>query len=561
MLMNDEIEAQVHFWPWSNGIPEETRNLREGKESFPFWGTPVISLAKGTELFLSQRHERFVPLGPEFKSIGGFYQLYEMPHGDPARKGENGYSGQIRVRTPNERFTLCLEPQGGRKRLSNEKEETELARTVLGWSQLFDDLLDIAMEEQQEARLPWKKIERYLVKIRDEVNQPRMALIVYIAQKIQRRLSHTVTAARKVLLRERRMMPADRVAETDMACLRWYLRQPGETAFQKAAANRQNLLAVARRESHDTYENRILKDFIVRCQNESFRYLTAEVGDNGPYQNSTRCRCVREYSHLCSDLLRNEFIKNVSKPEPGLQPNYVLQNDYRYREIYKLYRRLIKHEDEEDRLWDWQSRTFADIVRLLICRALFTRSEELNGFKEMFKSSLRLRKEQLLGGRLLPGCEPGPFHIMPGTLISKRFVLEIVHSDLAPDHPITKDLGRVGGHVYLVLNPIGPGRPAVIIIWAVHTAGARSHPSWKETAVSARAALTRHQGFIEERHPNPPKLHGLVVASDRKGDESQAYSGDENRLPLVTVTSNQAGWSDANIFLQYAIEEVMGEIK
>ena len=64
---------------------------------------------------------------------------------------------------------------------------------------------------------------------------------------------------------------------------------------------------------------------------------------------------------MCFGLIRYPLFEGLQKPVPGTPPNYVLRNDFRYREVWRNYVRLIRREDEEDRLWDWQSRTWADV--------------------------------------------------------------------------------------------------------------------------------------------------------------------------------------------------------
>lgn len=68
-------------------------------------------------------------------------------------------------------------------------------------------------------------------------------------------------------------------------------------------------------------------------------------------------------------------LEEVGSAGHGIRPNYVLQNDSRYREIWKYYLRLLRQEDEQDRLWDWQARTWADVARLLVCATTFTMIE------------------------------------------------------------------------------------------------------------------------------------------------------------------------------------------
>jgi hypothetical protein len=393
-----------------------------------------------------------------------------------------------------------------------------------------------------------------------------MALIVDIAAKMQSRLPLVVNAVRKILLRERRMLPAGRVAETDISCLRWLIRQSGETMAQKAAANRQRLLGVSRSESFDTLENRVLKDFLSRCAREANRYLNTEVEDDLQLQGSMRARAVRRYRHLCTGLHQVPHLDSVAKPPPAPRPNYVLQNDHRYRQIWQQYVRLLRREDEEDRLWDWQARTWADVSRFLVNAALFGLSRKSGAYSkiklrldEMLASVIHLLREQHLGSRVGAGSEPGPFMVnRRGTKRSLASVLEIVHSDQAEEHPATRLLGRLGGHLYLVLTPLTGGRRSVVVVWAVHTAGAETHPKWGDICHSAGRALQKHALILDEmRDPDLPILRGFVLASDTESKSAELHLGNGHGLHLVQVTTDQRCWEDALAGITAVIEDIM----
>ena len=142
------------------------------------------------------------------------------------------------------------------------------------------------------------------------------------------RLPVTVASARKILLRYRDLVPIHHFQESDVHCLRWYVQQPGRTKEEKAG-NKQRLLAVVRRESFNTLENQVLKDFIARCYRESSRYLQSELPPDK--SDSTRAMLVRSYKGVCNVSLRETIFENVTKPPHGIQPNYVLQQDTRYK--------------------------------------------------------------------------------------------------------------------------------------------------------------------------------------------------------------------------------------
>ena len=574
--MVSKIEVRLHLWPWSVDVEEETRNLIDGNVVFPFFGSPVVSVSSQASLFLPQRHERFVPFGPEFLTIGGECHLYETPHGVMSAQGKpsDDTDGRIIVRTRDLRETVDIFPQGAKprrilKKKEAEIEETDLARTVLSWSQFFDDLIEEAKELSQENKLAWLEIKKFISHISEDVAEPRMALIVNIAQRMQGNLASVVDSARKILVRERCMLPAGRVAETDAACLQWFVRQPGDTMGQKAAANRQRLLGVARRESFDTLENKILKDFLSRSAREGRRYLDAEVGDDAGLQRSRRACLVRGYRQLCNILYRVPHLKNVAMPPPSPCPNYVLQNDYRYKKMWQQYLRLLRHEDDEDRFWDWQSRTWADVSRFLVNFSLFglsqpkeTRKVNIVQLEEILTSVVHLLREQHLGSRVVAGSEPGPFVVCRrGITRSQGFVLEVVHSDQAGEHEATRGLGRLGGHLYLVLSSLGGCQQSVIVVWAVHTAGVEEHPPWKSICDSAWKALQLHKAMLHStRVRDIPELHGFIIASDLKSQSTELHSDSKGRLHLVQVATDQRYWEDASEAMELVIEDILSSV-
>lgn len=573
-IMLQEVEAQLHFWPWSTGNREETVDLSTEGAVFPFYGSPVISLSSTAFLILPQRHERFAGLGPKFVTTKGQYQLYETPHGVLAStENKKQKDNFISVKYLGNRVQVKLSASGARTRQIFHEGETEplesdLSKTVLAWSQFFDDIIEEALKNWNKLNTyPWSEILNFIDSISVDVNEPRMALIVKIAEQMHHRISHTVNAARKVLIRERQMMPAGRVAETDTTCLRWYIRQPGETMAQKAAGHRQSLLGVARVESYNTLENRVLKDFLFRCRLECNRYIDNEVGKNLTLQRSRRAGQIRSYKNLCSNLKRNTLFDDLHKPPPGTPPNYVLRNDFRYREVWRNYVRLIKREDEEDRLWDWQSRTWADVVRFLVNATLYSLTKEhifqgsLFSVKEMFTSTMHLFKEQHLGSRVEAGSEPGPF-IIKSKYLGKRkeFVLEVVHSSLANQHIVTQDFGRLGGHLYLVLTPLAGGKRTVIIIWGVHTASSDNHPEWKDICKSAEVAVDRHIIILGERTQEFPNLYGFIVASDLEQNQTEMHFNRGDNLFLLQVSSDQRSWNDAIAGISLFLEDFINNI-
>jgi uncharacterized protein DUF2357 len=561
--------AQVHFWPWSVEIAAQTKNLTTGDVSFPFFGSPVISLVQGAVLLLPSRLERFTPLGPPYHSSNSTCQVYETPHGILAGPTN---ARTLRLRTSSGSQQISFTTQGATERFepsagATQRVYSDLARCVLAWSQFFDELLENARTTGDHSNeMSWQTVLEQLRDIPQAPNEPRMALIVRIAQKMHRRLPDTVSVMRRILLRERELVSLHRIQETDNACLRWYARQPGSTTPEKAGS-KQKLLAIVRQESFDTLENRVLKDFILRCSQASAHYLNVEVGLR--MQGASRAREVRRYKSICNTCIADPVFEQVSLPAPGTQPNYVLQNDLRYREIWHLYSKLLRREEEEDRIWDWQPRTWADVMRLLAGAALEWARGGRNlrdgmVFEQLVTSPLRLRAEQSLGSRIIPGSEPGPFLLIFRTngLPIKKAVMEVVHPDLAEEHPVVQFLGRMGGHLYLVLHELGgmDNRKQVLVLWGVNGAGATSMPDCEAMACSARDALQEHYTFLSPRRIEFPELRGMIIVSRLEASQAMFHEGNGHRLPVLEAPADPRGWESAVEWLALGLDTIFEDM-
>ncbi|EPR43399.1 protein of unknown function DUF2357-containing protein [Desulfococcus multivorans DSM 2059] len=465
------------------------------------------------------------------------------------------------------RYNITIEAKGAQRRTTADgKTESLLARMVLGWSQFFDDLLDDKTNRQSKGgMIPWNTVLEFLKQQSNDIQQPRLSLIVRIAEEMSAGLSGTVQGMRRILLRERNMQRINRICETDVRCLQWFVRQPGANMAEKGGS-RQELLAVVRRESFDVLENRVLKDFIHRCDAESLRYITNEVEINAQFMDSKRARDVRRFREICVDAGKHPDFEGVPKARAGVRPNYVLQNDLRYRKIWAWYCRLLRREEDEDRFWDWQARTWADIVRLLMNLAIVHLEREglkppQNGIRirKVIGSSLHVTREQILGSRTRGGSEPGPFvieRIANGTPRSIA-ILEVVHPDEASEHILTQSLSRTGGHLYLVVRPLGesPNRNHVLIVWGINTAGTNQEIFWEGISESATSAMRFHRNVLAgARIPNLPILQGLVAASSLYAEETNVVR-ELSDAPVVIMPSDPRHWHEVVEYLAILLDD------
>ena len=239
---------------------------------------------------------------------------------------------------------------------------------------------------------------------------------------------------------------------------------------------------------------------------------------------------------MCSELLKRPVWEDVEDIESGVRPNYVLQSDTRYHRIWVLYQKLLRKQNEEDWMWAWQGRTWADICTLLLGTALLrmagNRSGELR-LDPLATAGLEVLGEQVQGSRVVSGSEPGPF------LISYRkhcAVLELVHANQAKQHAIVSALGSTGGTLFLVFKPVGKTRtpPRVVVTWPVHVLSSTLRHDFGATQKSAEQGLARLDLFVNKRYP-VAFLTGLVLADAFLQGEPDFDAGSTTHLARLAA--------------------------
>jgi hypothetical protein len=293
------------------------------------------------------------------------------------------------------------------------------------------------------------------------------------------------------------------------------------------------------------------------------------LAENPAYTNAKRVQIVQVLASLCHQLGAVSQFEDVTAPNSATPPNYVLLNDVRYRRVWYWYQRLLRHDQEKDRLWDWQSRTWADISRLLVSTAIIWHLKECDRgalrISALYQGSLKVRGEQLLGCRAAAGSETGPLHIerIKDGATGNQWVLEIVHPEQAEHHPIGRHLGATGGHLYLVARPLGRSTsPQVLILWAAHTAASASAtvPSWNDISDSAVKALQGHQVVLNmARMRDVPKLHGLVLCSNL-GTVKSDIKTYRDGLQIVSVPTKPWLWMSAVEDIALVLDAVLEEM-
>lgn len=218
-------------------------------------------------------------------------------------------------------------------------------------------LRDVAACSVSRLTARWRRIAT--------VDAPPMALVVKLARRLPPLLEAICGKPRRVLRRERVATPVAQIQEIDTACLRWISQQPGRTLVEKAG-HKQQLQSVRRFEDANTLENRVVRDVLVRCIGAGRRYVL----DNQRFSGHERLLLVRRFVAQCRRLLQDSPIGGVHPLTVVPQPNYVLQYDPNYHRIWTAYKHLLRRERQEDSLWRWRERTWAEMCWIGVVSAL-----------------------------------------------------------------------------------------------------------------------------------------------------------------------------------------------
>lgn len=249
------------------------------------------------------------------------------------------------------------------------------------------------------VRRSWEAATR--VWFRDGRREARMALIVRLSrdQALHRALEAISRYPRRVLQRDRAETPVSRIQELDPVCIRDLARRPGVTAIEKAGP-RQRLLAVRRREQHDTLENRVTCWVMESAAELASEYCHA----NASFTSDGKVRSVREFGRRNGAWRRSAWLRDLGNLyHHPTGPNYTLQFEPRYNLVWKTYLRLRREKWVKDDVWAWQRVLWGETGRQLIGCWLHSQ------FMPIAVGTPFYRTESRQGFWTEPPVAPGPF--------------------------------------------------------------------------------------------------------------------------------------------------------
>lgn len=337
------------------------------------------------------------------------------------------------------------------------------------WLSFFDYLINynhVGLYSSQNI-LRFAYLNNLLNQYCGSAEQPSRSRILAIAERASAPLSRIANKLRKSLINTRKLMPVERVNAMDGKCLEYLLRLEGDTLKEKAQKNKMRILGLTKEETYNLLENRVLKDFLVRCSNKSTQYLLdiKEQSRNNPQlSNSLIEKQMKIFKQRCLDLATKSPLEIVPRQGSLPKPNFVLQKDPDYKKIWKMYLDLIHEKRDLDKNLYCQQYLFQDICDLLTNAALCSLCEddELTQcfslkVKTIAKSFAFIEREQINGHRLRSGCNAGPF------LISSpqgSFSLEVLSFGSQRRDPLQALKGyegvvqTLGAPSYLLIQPV-----------------------------------------------------------------------------------------------------------
>lgn len=278
---------------------------------------------------------------------------------------------------------------------------------------VWDRLRDVDTALADPACL-WEELRRRWTSV--DASEPQMDIIVQHAIDLKRILEELNRQPRRILRRTHQQVPLSRVQELDRRSMTWLVRQPGISLAERGG-DRQSILAVAREENFDTLENRVLRAY---CELASF-VSTEYLARNYSKLKSRRALLVDSFGRRCKRFARDLDDRGVRLAEPGVVPNFVLQQNPRYHSIWSAWNELLNRDLIKDDLWRWQGRSWEEFCALAVMVALVG----IPGAKLVASAPLVFLQEQKQGRWLEHDNPLGAFYLeKQGLVVEVRFDME-----------------------------------------------------------------------------------------------------------------------------------------
>jgi hypothetical protein len=255
-----------------------------------------------------------------------------------------------------------------------------------------------AISDMKDIPLDLNTYYDYLNELK-EATEPPLSLIVEIADKNYETIKIIGDHLNKVLRRERKLVSLDKVQQIDNQCIRWIAKQPGRTAAQKAGP-KQMIKGVIRQESFNTLENRVFKHFLELCIINAISYIKEY---SRQFKDSVYLSKVKRLLNLAIMIREQPELREISNIYSLPQPNFVLQNNPRYRIIWMLYVQLVSKQRIIESLWANRQSLYREFISHAFLS--ITHNERKKEGRSNFKHFFWIRKYPDKNGQFFNNAE------------------------------------------------------------------------------------------------------------------------------------------------------------
>jgi hypothetical protein len=281
--------------------------------------------------------------------------------------------------------------------------------------------------QQPYVRIPWSRLAQRWIRNEPDLDPAPLSLVARLARDHGEQLLSLAAAPRRLLVRQREEERIDRIQELDPHCLLDYIQRPGRNLAEKAGRN-QTLLAVSRRETIDTLENRVLRDLLLMAERRARAYAVENKGVERSI--SRRLRKTDSIRRQILRLLNVAPITRASRLTGEVQPNYALLKDSRYQVVWRYWQEFRREERLRRELWSWSRRLWADTVRASLLIGMITRPESAS-YQALGNSGALLRREHSQGCFFLPSSQSMRFRDQEAGIL-----LDFIHPEYFTCYPV-----------------------------------------------------------------------------------------------------------------------------
>jgi hypothetical protein len=362
--------------------------------------------------------------------------------------------------------------------------------------------------------------------------EPRTARVVEIARSYLSNIRDVCERPRRMLVRQRELVPVGKIQELDETCLRDLIRRPGRTIPEKAGS-RQELLGITRRETVDTAENRVIRDFLRLCQHRAVSYQREYPQ---PKQLHEKVQAVVDLWRNCKRWDASAPISAASKLVGLPKSNYVLEKDRRYHALWNQYQLLRREEDMVDKIWPWARRLWADFVRSLFVGFLSAQSTSAGASWHLVGTLPAYVRPEHSFGTFVPALSISS-RWKHATADEELWIIHGAHAHLCPGLQTT--LPRLGADLVIAcFAPKRAGQTPTGLLTIHSILSLETTPETRNTAVESLAATL---DVVAKLHSEISHVKGLLLRGEYLF-EAKPFSRQKGRLDYLSAPAGGGYW-------------------